>query len=155
MFGAFALAVAVAAIGLTRDAWPERRFIVLYTAPTIAAVGLWLRERIVRYRGEHHPLYVLDAGVFLLAALRTATGALPFSGHMLFFTYSLIVTPSALYRTIALAIIAETTWFKLIVWDDPTSWSMGLAMGIILGATHVAWSGMIERRRRIASDGVG
>ncbi len=164
-----AAAVLIALAGLTRSRPAQLRFLALYIAPTVAAFGLWVRDRILH--GDRATAFdatafdatpaasmisgvaafgagsllsfltPLDIAVVGLAALRTVTGLLPFSGHMLFFTYSLAAR-SRLYRVAALAILLETTWFKLVIWRDPLSWSVGLALGAL--ALIVRWS--IARR---------
>ncbi|MBA2670105.1 MAG: hypothetical protein H0U67_07035, partial [Gemmatimonadetes bacterium] len=63
---------------------------------------------------------------------------LPFSGHMLFLTYSGLVTRHAWYRVLAAVLLAETTVFKLWLWDDPSSWVWGLALGAVAAAVHAA-----------------
>jgi hypothetical protein len=56
---------------------------------------------------------------------------LPFSGHMLFLTYSGLTTTARWYRWLALVLLAETTVFKLWVWRDVYSWSLGLVIGLV------------------------
>lgn len=163
-----AAAVLIALAGLTRSRPAELRFLALYIAPTVAAFGLWVRDRILH--GDRATAFdataaasmisggaasgagsllrfltPLDIAVVGLAALRTVTGLLPFSGHMLFFTYSLAAR-SRLYRVAALAILLETTWFKLVIWRDPLSWSVGLALGAL--ALIVRWSIVRRAHRR-------
>jgi hypothetical protein len=56
---------------------------------------------------------------------------LPFSGHMLFLAYSGLTTRRTWYRGLALALLVETTVFKLWLWRDVTSWALGLALGLL------------------------
>ncbi|HEX8903837.1 MAG TPA: hypothetical protein VF771_03290 [Longimicrobiaceae bacterium] len=109
-------------------------FLVFYVAPLFIAAPLWLRERVdVVGRAR-----VLDLAVVALAFARfVGGGILPFSGHMLFLTYSLLARPiSFRYRLLAVALLIETTVFKLWIWRDPRSWGLGLALGL---AAAVAW----------------
>ena len=74
----------------------------------------------------------LDVLVFVLAAARFGVGErLPFSGHMLFLTYTILTTRDRPYRWLALGLLVETTLFKLGLWSDPRSWSIGLLVGAI------------------------
>jgi hypothetical protein len=84
--------------------------------------------------------------VVLFAVLRTLTGALPFSGHMLFLTYSLLTTPVRWYQVVAVLLIAETTGFKLGVWHDFASWSIGLATGLACAGVYALLGGRSVRR---------
>jgi hypothetical protein len=111
--------------------WPAQRFLALYVAPLLLAAPIWLELRI----GESEPAMtkrvVVDGVVVLFSFLRFALGAiLPFSGHMLFLTYSGVTTGQRWYRWLALALILETTFFKLWLWDDAQSWLVGLFIGL-------------------------
>jgi hypothetical protein len=116
--------------------WEARRFVLFYVAPTVPAIVLWGRERLRNQESVTSTAVGLDLSVFLLAAFRTLTGALPFSGHMLFLTYVLLAVPSPAYRMLALVLWIETGYFKLVLWDDPRSWSAGLVLGLVLGVIY-------------------
>jgi hypothetical protein len=79
----------------------------------------------------------VDVLAVVLGAVRFAGALVPWSGHMLFFTYSALTTRSAPYALLALALTAETTWFKLVLWRDFASWSLGLAAGAALAAVRI------------------
>ena len=119
--------------------WPSRRFLGLYVTPLFVIGPLWLRERL-RERPLRAGLpWAIDLTVFALAVLRFATGnVLPFSGHMLFLTYTLIVTRAAWYRALALAIALETAWFKLLLWHDWRSFTLGIAGGALAAVMLLA-----------------
>lgn len=108
-------------------------FFFLYVAPMLIAAPWWVRVRLAERPLTISARWVLDAVVILLAALR-AVGVpwLPFSGHTLFLTYSGIVTRHRGYRILALLLMLETTVFKLWLWRDPGSWSLGIAAGVML-----------------------
>jgi hypothetical protein len=99
----------------------------------LIAAPWWVRVRLAERPLTFSARWVLDAVVILLAALR-AVGVpwLPFSGHTLFLTYSGIVTRHRGFRILTLLLMLETTVFKLWLWRDPTSWSLGIAAGVIL-----------------------
>jgi len=102
------------------------------------AVPWWARERLrafAREPGIAPGRLVLDVGVLVLALARFGIGdTLPFSGRMLFLCYSLLTTSTRGYRLVALVLVLETTIFKLVLWQDPQSWGLGLALGIIAAA---------------------
>jgi len=133
--GSLATAAVLAGF-LWMEAGPARRFVVFYIAPMVLAFPLWAGVRLERIETEPAGRVALDLSVTLLAVLRTLTGALPFSGHMLVLTYSLLTTPRAWYRAVALLLVAETTWFKLGIWADWRSWSLGLVAGLAAAALH-------------------
>lgn len=108
-------------------------FLVWYVAPLFLAAPLWLRERL-HVTGRTH---ALDAAVTVLAFARFVSGGLlPFSGHMLFLSYSALTPPATRgYRVLALALLIETTIFKLWIWRDPRSWGLGLVLGLLAAAS--------------------
>src|SRR5215213_7796029 len=109
---AWLLVLPTAAVALFLQTWEAQRFVLFYLAPTLPAVFLWARERVRNQGSLTRTAVGLDLTVFLLAALRTLTGALPFSGHMLFLTYVLFAVSSSAYRTLALVLWIETAYFK-------------------------------------------
>jgi hypothetical protein len=129
---------AVVAAFLVED-WPARRFLIVYTAPLLLAAPLWVRIRVTDPQ-RNRVRTTVDAGVFLLSFARFVSGDfLPFSGHMLFLTYSGLTTRSARYRILALLLLSMTTWFKLRLWHDPQTWAVGLILGsIAAGVTFLA-----------------
>lgn len=116
--------------------WRARRYLLFYLAPFAAAMALWARERLL-HPGTRATL-ALDGLAVLLSAARLGVAALPFSGHMLFFVYSGLTVRSRGYRVLAGVLAVETTWFKLVVWEDPVTWGGGIALGLVLAALHRA-----------------
>ncbi|HSU15026.1 hypothetical protein [Longimicrobium sp.] len=107
-------------------------FLVIYVAPLVLAVPLWFRGRLeVPWR-----VRVLDLTVTALAFVRFAVrNVLPFSGHMLFLTYSALSPPvGRRYRLLAIALLVETTVLKLWIWRDSRSWLPGLIAGLAAAA---------------------
>jgi hypothetical protein len=131
------MGMAAVLAGFLVEAGPARRFVVFYIAPMVVAFPLWARVRLDGIERRPRARIVLDAAVVVLAVARTVTGLLPFSGHMLFLTYSLLTTRERLYQAIAVLLLVETTWFKLGLWSDLRSWSIGLVAGL---AAAGAWA---------------
>lgn len=130
--------------------WGAVRFFVLYALPLFAAAPLWLRTRVAVI--EQLPALVLatDAIVLGLSVARfAASEVLPFSGHMLFLTYTLLTSRECWYRWVAAVLIAETTVFKLLLWRDRASWTIGLACGLAAGAFVLV---LESRSRRLLAD---
>lgn len=112
-----------------------KRFLLLYVAPLFAAAPLWVITRLHEYANRLGFSALIDAVVLVLSFARFVLGEiLPFSGHMLFLTYSGATTSTNWYRWVAFVLFVETTWFKLVLWDDPRTWSAGLALGVIAAA---------------------
>src|SRR5215208_4548246 len=77
---------------------------------------------------------LLDAGVVALSILRFFWPVyFPFSGHAFFLSYSMMTTRRRWWLLVAAALMAETTVFKLALWDDPGSWATGAALGLMGG----------------------
>ena len=121
------------------------RFLALYVAPMLLAAPLWARLRLGALERLPMRARALDVAVLLLSAARLTGPWLPFSGHMLFLTYSAAVTPSRPYRLLALLLLAETTAFKLLVWGDARSWGLGLALGLAAAAVAAAGGARASR----------
>ncbi|MGH7461097.1 MAG: hypothetical protein ACREMA_08720 [Longimicrobiales bacterium] len=112
--------------------WPAQRFLVFYVAPLFLAAPLWVRVRLRESTPQLSLHTIVDATVFMLSFARFVLApVLPFSGHMMFLTYSGLTTRTAGYRLLALLLLAETTWFKLWLWRDSATWSVGLILGIV------------------------
>jgi hypothetical protein len=136
------------AIGATLfvEDWPARRFLLFYLAPLFAIGPLWVRLRLGDTSRRFDLIAGIDAAVFVFSVARFLSGTLlPFSGHMLFLTYSAIVTNRPSYRIIALLLLCVTTWFKLALWRDQASWGIGLVLGFILGVAALLLERESER----------
>jgi hypothetical protein len=122
--------------------WPAARFLVAYVAPMCVAVPWWVRERLRAFAQApwiSPGRLLLDASVVVLAIARFGIGeTLPFSGHMLFLSYSFLTTSARSYRLAALAFLIETTIFKLLVWQDARSWAVGLVLGLVAAVAVAA-----------------
>lgn len=129
-----ALAAACVAVALFVDTWALRWFWIVYVATILAAVPFWVRLRLAMLERIPTAARVLDAAVFLTAFLRfVEIGGVPASGHTLFLTHAFVTVRDLRWRVIALALLAMTTWFKLALWHDPRSWSVGIAAGLATG----------------------
>lgn len=126
-----------AAAALFVEGWAARRFLLLYTAPFFAAFFAWAWMRVGRMEDDALPALAVDAAAVALGAIRFAGPVVPFSGHMLFFVYAALTVRSIPFLLFILALMAETTWFKLVLWRDPRSWALGIAAGAALAAARV------------------
>jgi hypothetical protein len=79
---------------------------------------------------------MVDVAVLAVAAARFLGAVVPVSGHMLFLVYSAVTTRNRWYQLLAVALIMETTLFKLGVWADPTTWALGAAAGLVGGGLY-------------------
>lgn len=119
--------------------WGAVRFFVLYALPLFVAAPLWARTRLESLDVLSPLALATDVVVLVLSVARfVASEILPFSGHMLFLTYTLITSRSAWYRWFAAALIVETSVFKLLLWRDAQSWMAGLLLGIVFSVTAFA-----------------
>lgn len=115
------------------------RFLAFYAAPLFVAVLVWARIRLGSLESLTPAECSTDAVVTFLAFARFVFGAvLPFSGHMLFLSYALLTARGACgFRLLAVVLLVETTVFKLWIWQDTTSWALGLALGVL--AALLVW----------------
>jgi hypothetical protein len=138
--GAVALTAALAAAAPLMPTWPGQRYLAFYLAPLVLAVLLWARQRMADPRAFRGWPLVVDGVVFVLSAVRTV-GVLPFSGHVLFLVHTLLTARGRgawSYQLLAALLLASTTWFKLGIWRDFTSWSLGIAAGLASTALDLA-----------------
>lgn len=123
--------------------WGAVRFFVLYALPLFVIAPIWARTRLAIIHELSWLTLAIDATVLVLSIARFfASDVFPFSGHMLFLTYTLLTSRHASYRWLALALIVETSVFKYM-WHDSRSWAIGLVLGLV--ATLIS-----ERRRNTA-----
>ena len=134
---AVAVPLLFAAAALAMEGWAARRFLLFYIAPFFAAFFVWARIRVDALGRTTRAALAVDLLATVLGAARFAGAPVPFSGHMLFFAYAGLTTPSPPFRLLVLLLAAETTWFKLVLWDDPSSWSLGIAAGLALTAARI------------------
>ena len=141
------MVIALVAITLRRGDWPAQRFLLVYFAPVLAYGAAWLRERLAHIDRIAPPLLAIDAFAFAAGALRAAGGwgVLPYSGHMLFLSYAVATPGPRSLRLIALALVAMTSWFKLVLWHDVRSWSLGLALGLMLASLRMILLSVTKR----------
>ena len=130
------LGTVAGAILLKNDDWNAQRFLLVYIAPLFLFGAMWARDRLSVLDTLAPSVAALDALAFAAGALRIAGGwgVLPYSGHMLFLSYAVASPGPRSLRLGALALVAVTTWFKLALWHDLRSWSLGLAIGLGLAA---------------------
>jgi hypothetical protein len=100
----------------------------------IPAGAWWLHLRLARLETLPDGALALDAGVFGAAALRTfgGFGVIPWSGHLLFLTYSFATTADRRYRALAALLWLVATITKLRYRDDPGAWALGCLLGLAL-----------------------
>jgi hypothetical protein len=145
------MVIVLVAITLRSGDWTAQRFLLVYFAPVLAYGAAWLRERLARIGQIALPVFATDAFVFAAGALRAAGGwgVLPYSGHMLFLSYAVATPGPRSLRLIALVLIAMTSWFKLVLWHDLRSWSLGLAIGLGLAGLRP----LLARQAGISTSG--
>ncbi|HEU0013066.1 MAG TPA: hypothetical protein VFQ45_05255 [Longimicrobium sp.] len=117
----------------------RRRYFLLYYVPFFVAFFVWARLRVDAAEEWTRGTLAVDGAVVALAASRMAGPLLPLSGHMLFYSYSALTTRDGRYRLLALALAADATYFKLALWDDASSWGLGIAAGVAMAIARGRW----------------
>jgi hypothetical protein len=133
----------VALVGRAGD-WPAQRFLLFYVAPVIGYAAAWARGRLAALDRDPPGLLALDAVAFVAGGLRAGGGwgVLPYSGHVLFLTFAAFTSGERSLRLMAIGLLLVTSGFKLALWHDWRSWSLGLAGGLALGLARR----LLERR---------
>jgi hypothetical protein len=111
--------------------WPAKRILIFYYAPLTLAVSLWGRLRLLDVGRWTSRAMLIDGTVMIVAVTRFLSNFPPASGHMLFLTYSGLTIKNRGYQALAIVLIAETTYFKFVIWDDWVSWAIGGAAGLV------------------------
>ena len=128
--------------------WGAVQFFVLYALPLFVIAPIWARTRLAIVATLTWFTLATDAIVLMLSVARfAASEVFPFSGHMLFLTYTLLTSRSARYRWFAAALIVETSVFKSL-WHDARSWAIGLALGLGSAAIVVVPTAVLGTRGR-------
>lgn len=131
-------AVVAAFVFYETASWGSVRYFMIYAAPLLVAVALWGRARLQVVETLTPLTLAMDGVVVALSFVRFVFGEVhPLSGHMLFLTYSVITTRATGYRWLAVILLLETTVFKLLIWRDPYSWTLGLLAGLVMAV--IVW----------------
>jgi len=138
------LAAALIALGWYRGDWPEQRFLLLYMAPLFAFGAVWARAFLSAIDRAEPRVALVDGLAFVAGGIRAwgGWGVLPYSGHMLFLSFVALTADDRRSRWTALLLLALTSWFKLALWHDWRSWSLG----VTLGAAFAVARGLISLR---------
>ncbi len=125
------VAAALAAVTRYRGDWPTQRFLLFYMAPLFAFGAVWARATLSTMDDVDPRVVLVDGLAFVAGAIRAGGGwgILPYSGHMLFLTFVALTTDDRRFRWTAVALLAITSWFKLMLWHDWRSWSLGVVLG--------------------------
>lgn len=137
---AFILVVSVAgalvAAAVSRWVLHANPEMVLYATPVVAPFVAFLLERWLTRPVPLLRRLALDAAVIGLAGLRVVAPPWPYaSGHALFTTYAALTAPGPVSRALAVVVLAQTLFTKLVLWHD---WRSPLAGLVLAGVAVVA-----------------
>ena len=111
-------------------------YYLTYIAPMLVFAPLLLASRL----REPGPPRLWNAGIDLtaigVAGSRMVAPVIPFSGHMVILVYALMSSRSKLLWWLALVLAAHTTYLKLVMWRDPITWIVGVAIGVALASVR-------------------
>jgi hypothetical protein len=142
------LAAALLALTTYRGEWPQQRFLLLYMAPLFAFGAAWARAVLSAIDHVEPRVVLVDGLAFFAGAIRAwgGWGVLPYSGHMLFLTFVALTAGDRRFRWTALVLLAVTSWFKLALWHDWRSWSLGVTLGVMFAVARGLISSRTNRR---------
>lgn len=132
-------AAIAATVGASLALPAHRWFLLIYIAPLLLAGAYWANLRLTHLEALTDSLLVLEVVVFLAAGLRLfgGWGVLPYSGHMLFLTYSIGATARPTVRLALATLLIMTTIYKLGYSHDPLSWGWGLGLGLLASGVRI------------------
>lgn len=136
-FGGAGVPLAVGAASAMVGGWEAKRFLLFYMAPFFPTFFLWARHWLDDVDNERPAALAVDGVAVVLAATRMTGPWLPFSGHMVFYAYAGLTTRSRPLQLLIGVLAAVAAWFKLVLWDDWRSFSLGIATGLALAAVRL------------------
>ena len=126
-------------------------FSLIYNSPLFILCVFWLLIRKKEYERFQLWRALIDIAVISIALARFYGSSIPPSGHAIFLTHTLISVSNRYYRLAALTMLFVTIGLK-ISWGDYTSWSYGIALGVISG---MVWERAGNDSRNILQSGEG
>lgn len=134
----YASAICVSTIGLVRVAQYEDLLSTLhflqYVPPMIFFSAALLSSRL-NPKHKIHPWDIFGDTVAIAASgSRMIYTATPFSGHMVLLTYGVMSSSSNKVRLFVIVMLIHTTFLKLIMWGDYSTWLIGAGIGFTLSA---------------------
>ena len=98
----------------------------------IIYAGCFLASRLGSARIPDIRNLLIDVVAVGVAGSRMVVMPLPFSGHLTLLTYAILASEMRSLRWIAVGLWIHATIFKLAVWHDPLTWSLGIGIGFLL-----------------------
>lgn len=116
--------------------------------PISGLASVWIHLRIASKKiGGSEILLVLDLIVFCTSMARTLFGDfIPISGHMFFLCHTMLTVKKSWYKVVSLLLVLHTTYFKLVIWNDVTTWLNGFAAGVLSGVVYLIAENYNHRR---------
>ena len=117
-------------------------------APLFAFGAAWAGAVLSTIDRVEPRVLLVDGLAFFAGAIRAwgGWGVLPYSGHMLFLTFVALTAGDRGFRWTALVLLAVSSWFKLALWHDWRSWSLGVTLGVMFAVARGLISSRTNRR---------
>ena len=110
---------------------------LVYFVPIVFPFVTFLLER-ARSLRETTPWSCVPDSIVVVLAMWRVIGDVPLlSGHALFLSYAALTCRSRITRFAAILVLLETAWLKLIVWHEPVSLGLGVALGSCFALVHL------------------
>lgn len=95
-------------------------FYLYYMVPLAAPLTAFTLDRASRLFQPQPLQWLVDLGVIGLGLVRALFNMPWISGHSLFLAYALLTCRSRVAQVLALAVLVQVAYLKIIVWRDPT-----------------------------------
>ncbi len=108
----------------------ERYYLFIYNAPIAFVFVVYLFDRAERWRAIRLRQWLIEPCVIGLAMTRALVPIPLISGHALFLTYAILTTPRRLAWWLAVLVLIEVSYIKIVLLHDATLIG-GALIGII------------------------
>lgn len=113
-----------------------RSYRLSYFLPATVMGVLFFFDRLPRASWLGWGILGVDLTIAAAAFYRVFEPVFFYSGHAMFMTYAMLTVRSRTAFVLALIILLQTIWLKLVVWPFDLSLPGGLLIGSIMGLGH-------------------
>lgn len=110
-----------------------------YVVPIVVPFVAFLFDRAERWGQTNAFHHVTDLVVVAIAIGRVVAHVPFISGHTIFLTYALLSTHSKVLSITAALVMLHAAYLKYVVWDDFTTSTAGIVLGIIAALLVARW----------------
>ena len=136
---ASATAIVVALLTLYIISFHEgenRYYRLYYFVPASIPATLFVFDRLTRFGQLGGLILGIDTMVSTVSLIRVKYPIPFYSGHALFLTYFLLTTRDRLCLVTTAIVLVQTTYLKVVVWDNDVTLYGGIILGCLANVVH-------------------